>query len=65
MARTDSTRGVWKAPAGTEAVLNGVLGFEYNLNDGEIGRLNPLGVNCLKVFPGSGLVASPVLSATC
>ena len=24
-ARTDATRGVWKAPAGTDATLNGVL----------------------------------------
>jgi hypothetical protein len=57
MARTDSQRGVWKAPAGTEATLSGVREFSYKLNDGENGRLNPLGVNCLRNFPVYGNVA--------
>ncbi|MGB3614618.1 MAG: phage tail sheath C-terminal domain-containing protein [Elainellaceae cyanobacterium] len=57
MARTDSQRGVWKAPAGTEATLSGARGFTYKLNDGENGRLNPLGVNCLRTFPVYGNVA--------
>jgi uncharacterized protein len=55
MARTDSTRGVWKAPAGTEAALLGVLDLELNLTDMENGVLNKLGVNCLRKFP-SGIV---------
>jgi uncharacterized protein len=50
-ARTDSSRGVWKAPAGTEAVLVGVQGMSYQLSDPENGVLNPLGVNCLRVLP--------------
>ena len=45
-ARTDATRGVWKAPAGTEATLNGVLDLALPVNDLENGQLNPLGVNC-------------------
>jgi phage tail sheath protein FI len=56
-ARTDSARGVWKAPAGTEATLVGVSGVEYPLTDLENGTLNPLGVNCLRVFPVYGAVA--------
>lgn len=56
-ARTDSQRGVWKAPAGQDASLVGVQGLAYTLTDGENGVLNPLGVNCLRAFPASGLVA--------
>jgi phage tail sheath protein FI len=53
-ARTDANRGVWKAPAGTEAVLNGVTSLTYTLTDPENGSLNPLGVNCLRTFPVYG-----------
>jgi phage tail sheath protein FI len=56
MARTDSTRGVWKAPAGLDATLNGIQGLELNLNDAENGTLNQLGINCLRSFPVSGQV---------
>ena len=56
-ARIDSSRGVWKAPAGTEANLVGVQGVEYKLNDRENGLLNPLAVNCLRFFPDSGSVS--------
>ena len=51
MARIDSTRGVWKAPAGIEAAINNIVGLEVNLTDPENGVLNELGVNCLRVFP--------------
>jgi len=56
-ARTDNTRGVWKAPAGTEAVLVGVLGLDTVLTDDENGILNPHAVNCLRVFPVYGIVS--------
>jgi hypothetical protein len=55
-ARIDSTRGVWKAPAGTEATLSGVQGLVYKLNDAENGVLNPLAVNCFRSFPIYGNV---------
>jgi uncharacterized protein len=55
-ARIDSSRGVWKAPAGTEAGLAGILSLEYKLTDGENGVLNPLAINCLRVFPVFGPV---------
>jgi len=55
-ARTDSTRGVWKAPAGTEASLIGVRGLDVVLTDEENGSLNPLGVNCLRNFRVIGSV---------
>lgn len=56
MARTDTQRGVWKAPAGLDAVLNGVPALSVPLTDAENGELNPLGINCLRAFPTSGRV---------
>lgn len=55
-ARIDAARGVWKAPAGTEATLAGVQKLEYKLTDGENGVLNPLAINCLRTFPIYGNV---------
>jgi phage tail sheath protein FI len=55
-ARTDAQRGVWKAPAGTDATLNGVVQLSVQLTDGENGELNPLGINCLRSFPVIGRV---------
>ena len=55
-ARIDTTRGVWKAPAGTEANLIGPIGLEYSTTDNEQDILNPIGVNCLRDFPASGIV---------
>ncbi len=56
MARTDATRGVWKAPAGTDATLNGAVDLTVKLTDGENGQLNPVAVNCLRSFPVIGRV---------
>jgi hypothetical protein len=56
MARTDAQRGVWKAPAGLDAALNGIQGLSVNLNDAENGMLNPIGINCLRSFPINGRV---------
>jgi phage tail sheath protein FI len=54
-ARTDATRGVWKAPAGIEATLRGAdLGVV--VNDADSAVLNPLGVNVLRTFPVVGNV---------
>jgi uncharacterized protein len=55
-ARTDVTRGVWKAPAGIDATLAGVSDFEVNLTDAQNGQLNPYGINCLRSFPVYGRV---------
>ena len=56
-ARIDSSRGVWKAPAGTEATLVGVQGVTYPLSDPQNGVLNPQGVNCVRILPIFGAVA--------
>ena len=55
-ARTDSRRGVWKAPAGIETQLNAVAGLEYNVEDLEQDQLNPLGINCYRRLPNFGAV---------
>jgi uncharacterized protein len=61
MSRTDTERGVWKAPAGIDASLRGVAGLSISgvtagLNDGDNGALNPLGINCIRAFPVIGTV---------
>ena len=55
-ARIDTERGVWKAPAGTEATLANVPALSYVMGDGENGLLNPLGINALRTFPVYGNV---------
>jgi len=52
-ARTDRTRGVYKAPA--NETLQGVLDLEKHINNAEQGFLNPRRVNCLRSFPGRGI----------
>jgi hypothetical protein len=56
IARTDATRGVWKAPAGVDASVNGIVGLKAKLTDAENGALNPLGINCLRNFPVYGSI---------
>lgn len=54
-ARTDADRGVWKAPAGINAVIRGAT-LAVKPNDNENGLLNPRGVNVLRNFPIYGTV---------
>jgi phage tail sheath protein FI len=56
MASTDVQRGVWKAPAGLDAAVNGIAGLEVNLTDLENGSLNQIGINCLRFFQINGRV---------
>ena len=56
IARTDATAGVWKAPAGAAAAIQGTEGPAVALSDAENGRLNTLGINCLRTFPSTGTV---------
>jgi uncharacterized protein len=56
MARTDVRRGVWKAPAGLDAALNGTSGLSVKLTDLENGKLNQVGINCLRTFASGGRV---------
>ena len=52
-ARTDNTRGVWKAPAND--TLRGVLDVERNITMAEQGLLNPIGINCIRPFGTRGI----------
>lgn len=60
-ARIDGKRGVFKAPAGTEANLIGTslpaLDLAAKIDDTDQDFLNPIGVNVIRSFPASGIVA--------
>jgi uncharacterized protein len=56
MARTDAQRGVWKAPAGTEAGFVGVVDLEVKMTDDQNGTLNQKAVNCLRIMPTGKIV---------
>lgn len=49
-ARTDATRGVHKAPAGTNHALRGVVGVQRRVTPTEQGELNSAGVNVIRLF---------------
>ncbi|HEX2190183.1 MAG TPA: phage tail sheath C-terminal domain-containing protein [Longimicrobiaceae bacterium] len=57
--RIDSRRGVWKAPAGTEAILAGAVGLTTELGEVQHGDLNnhPKSVCVIRRFPAAGIVA--------
>ena len=57
-AQIDTRRGVWKAPAGTEAVLGGAVGLRADLTDQQQGNLNksPKSVCVIRKFPDAGIV---------
>ncbi|WP_405059087.1 phage tail sheath family protein [Kribbella sp. NBC_01505] len=52
-ARTDQERGVHKAPA--NEVLRGAIDLETTITKAEHDLLNPVGVNCIRAFPGRGI----------
>jgi len=52
-ARTDDTRGVWKAPA--NEVVRGALDVEVAITKAEQGLLNPIGINCIRPFGTQGI----------
>jgi hypothetical protein len=51
-ARSDTERGVHKAPA--NEIVRGCMRLAYNVTKGEQDTLNPVGVNCIRFFPGMG-----------
>ena len=55
-ARTDTERGIWKAPAGRQAGIVGISGLTEFTDDDLSGVLNPRGINVLRTFPGAGTV---------
>ncbi len=57
-ARTDTNRGVWKAPAGLETTVNNTTGVVETgrMTDLAQGVLNIKGIDCIRTFPGVGTV---------
>lgn len=51
-ARSDDQRGVHKAPA--NEVIRGVLDLSEKISHRHQETLNPIGVNCIRFFPGRG-----------
>jgi hypothetical protein len=51
--RTDAERGVHKAPA--NEVVRGAIDLELRISKSEQDTLNPIGVNCIRTFPGRGI----------
>jgi hypothetical protein len=56
-AATDNAVGVWKAPAGLDVPIGGIIGLQAKLTDDQNGVLNPQGINALRVFSVGGDVA--------
>lgn len=52
-ARSDTERGVFKAPA--NETVRGALGVEVDINDSMQDGLNPKGVNVIRNFPSRGI----------
>jgi Bacteriophage tail sheath protein len=52
-SRNDAERGVHKAPA--NEVVRGAVDLELQITRGEQDLLNPIGVNCIRAFPGRGI----------
>ncbi len=52
-ARSDTERGVHKAPA--NEIVRGALELRYNITKGEQDILNPKGINCIRSFPNRGI----------
>ena len=52
-ARSDTERGVYKAPA--NETVRGAVDLEFQITKGEQDVLNPRGVNCIRAFPGRGI----------
>jgi uncharacterized protein len=55
-ARIDGKRGVWKAPAGLEADIRGMLGPAVVVGDDVQDNLNEWGVNCIRSIIGPPVI---------
>lgn len=56
IARTDRTRGLWKAPAGLDAAITGTIGLASAINATDADALRDAGVNTIRQLPGAGIV---------
>lgn len=56
LARNDEARGVWKAPAGNTARLEGVRALHASVSEADAAKLASAGVNCLRMASSLGAV---------
>jgi phage tail sheath protein FI len=56
-ASIDKRRGVWKAPAGTEAGVANIVKLADQVTDIKQDLLNPFSVNAIRRIPGAGAVS--------
>lgn len=55
ISRTDSTIGVFRAPAGIQAVIPNAVGVDTRFTDSELGTLNSRNINVIRPVPGVGI----------
>ena len=55
IARTDATQGVFRAPAGIDAVVVNAVGVDTKFGDADLGSLNTKGVNIIRPVTGRGI----------
>jgi phage tail sheath protein FI len=53
-AQTGASHGVWKAPAGIAATLQGISSLEFAIDDQQNTALTGLGINSLRTLPATG-----------
>ena len=56
IARIDSARGVWKAPAGIETIIKGVSDLSIELRQNDYDKLQKVGINCLRLMSNNEVV---------
>jgi uncharacterized protein len=56
IARTDKTRGIWKAPAGLEATIAGTVGLASSITTTDAAVLRDVGMNTIREIPDAGIV---------
>lgn len=57
ISRTDHSRGVWRAPAGTDAVIEGIARPTLDTSDADVVRLCKAGINVIRRLPSKATVA--------
>lgn len=55
IARNDATSGIFRAPAGIDAVIVNAVGVDTKFTDGDLGLLNVRGVNIIRPVTGRGI----------
>ena len=54
--QNDETRGMHTTPAGESTRFSRILALKHDITDADQDILNPIGLNCLRSFPGVGTI---------